>query len=347
MDPSAQVLARRDPRPSLGSALGREQAVPLVQPTTFQTAGHLVDARVDLVLLSWQAHEALLRQRRAVSPTDVCDHLQVVAHQLVRRLVARLVVVEHGAYSVVEAFDRHIGRAALLSEKAPAEVLLLESQLRQHRLHRRARLLTHVGLAVLKARRVLHLLRRRVDAGAQELGRCDPGRRLRAIGRLELLRRHVAEEPSAHLFEEELDEKLHPRQAHETLLRGRRAVGPTDVIHHLDHVGEHLTGGLLARAVVVLDGRSGALRRDERVVEAVPEQALLLRRHLRQHRLGGRRRVLVHVRLAVLVSGSAHRLLRRRVDAGAQILGCCDPRRGLRCALGREQAVPGVRVAAD
>ena len=37
---------------------------------------HLIEAGVDLVLLSWQAHEAGLRRRRAVDPRDVIEHLE-------------------------------------------------------------------------------------------------------------------------------------------------------------------------------------------------------------------------------------------------------------------------------
>eukprot|EP00964_Phaeocystis_antarctica_P051854 scaffold30289_cov47-Phaeocystis_antarctica.AAC.1 len=117
---------------------------------------------------------------------------------------------------------------------------------------------------------------------------------------------------------------------------------------HLDVVGEHLPGSFLARVEVVQSGGADEDGRDlERLVEALPAEVLLLDEDLSQYRLHRRARLLAHVRLAVLVPGSAHRLLGRRVDARAQILRRCNPRRRLRCALGRKQAVPGVRVPAD
>ena len=238
----------------------------------------------------------------------------------------------------------------MLLENAPADVLHLERQLGQHRLHRRARLLAHVRPAVLEAGRVLALLRQRVDAGDEELGRCDPRGGLVAVCRLHLLVVLAAEQTARDLLERTRHQELrvHPRNAHEALLRHRRAVGARDVVQDLEVVDDQLVRGLLARAVVVLARRARRhLRERALVVEAVPAKTLLLGDDLGQHGLHRVGRARAHVGLAAFEAGRVLDLLVRRVDAGGQVLGRRNPHGGLGGALGRQQAIQRVCRCAE
>ena len=178
------------------------------------------------MLLSWQAHEAGLRRRRAVGPHDIVDHLRVVGDELVRAFLARLVVVLLGdtpSARVVRLGQLH---AELRVETLPAEVLRVLRHLRQDGAHRQPRGHVHVRLAALVAGYVGHVFRRGLEARAEVLGGRNPRRGLRHRREPDALGTPRPEQPLSHLEHARVDLDVLSRQGHNLRLARRRA-GPS------------------------------------------------------------------------------------------------------------------------
>mmetsp|Transcript_34771 Transcript_34771/g.91500 ORF Transcript_34771/g.91500 Transcript_34771/m.91500 type:complete len:257 (+) Transcript_34771:405-1175(+) len=146
---------------------------------------------------------------------------------------------------------------------------VFRANLSQHRAHRRRRLGTHVGRALLVARCVSHLGGRRLDTRAEVLCRCGPcGRLLRRAG----LPLACAQKAARHLVQRRVDLALLAGQASEALLRLGLAVGPGDVVQDPSVIHDQLARRLLPRAGRM---RRGGMRADHLVDNTAQPELVL------------------------------------------------------------------------